>query len=115
MGALRDRMAEDLVLRRLSPSTSKTYLHYARRFAKHYGRSPTELGEEDIRAYLLHLIEVELVSHQAYRQSVAALEDPAMLRPTALSQAADCVNHKRRVKQRLREFEPYGPLTQSKP
>lgn len=74
MGQLRDRMAEDLVLRRLSPSTSKTYLHYARRFAKHYGHNPAELGEEDIRAYLLHLIEVELVSHQAYRQSVAALK-----------------------------------------
>ncbi len=67
MGQLRDRMAEDLVLRRLSPSTSKTYLLYARKFAKHYGRSPAELGEEDIRAYLLHLIEVDLVSHQAYR------------------------------------------------
>ena len=74
MGQLQDRMAQDLKLRRLSPSTCKTYLHYARRFAKHYGRNPADLGEEDIRAYLLHLIEVDLVSHQAYRQSVAALK-----------------------------------------
>ena len=74
MGALRNRMAEDLTLRRLSPSTIKTYLLYALKFTKHYGHSPAELGEEDIRAYLQHLIELDLVSHQAYRQSVAALK-----------------------------------------
>ena len=74
MGQLRDRMAEDLKLRKLSPSTNKVYLLYARKLAKHYGRSPAELGERDIRDFLLHLIEVEQVSHQSYRQCYASLK-----------------------------------------
>ena len=45
MGQLRDRMTEDLKLRKLSPSTNKVYLLYARKLAKHYGRSPAELGD----------------------------------------------------------------------
>ena len=74
MGQLRDRMAQDLRLKKLSPLTSKVYLLYARKLAKHYRRSPAELGERDIRDYLLHLIEVEQVSHQTYRQCYAALK-----------------------------------------
>ena len=74
MGQLRDRMTEDLKLRKLSPSTNKVYLLYARKLAKHFGRSPAELGDRDIRDFLLHLIEVEQVSHQSYRQCYAALK-----------------------------------------
>ena len=59
MGQLRDRMAQDLILRGLAPTTSKTYLLYCRKFAAHYRRSPEQLGEAEIRAFLLHLIQVE--------------------------------------------------------
>ncbi len=44
MGRLRDRMAEDLLLRGLSPSTRRNYLLYCKKFAGFYGRSPEELG-----------------------------------------------------------------------
>ncbi|MBT8207296.1 MAG: site-specific integrase [Acidimicrobiia bacterium] len=74
MGELRDRMAADLKLRKLSPSTNKVYLLYARKLAKHFGRSPAELGERDIREYLQHLIDVEQISHQSYRQCYAAIK-----------------------------------------
>ena len=47
VGQLRDRMAQDLKLKKLSPSTSKVYLLYVRKFAMHYRRSPAELGEVD--------------------------------------------------------------------
>jgi len=43
-------------------------LLYCRKFAAHYGRSPEELGETEIREYLLHLIQVEQVSYATYRQ-----------------------------------------------
>jgi len=74
MAQLRDRMEQDLILRQLSPATRRNYLLYGRKFAAHYGRSPEELGEAEIREYLLHLIQVEQISYATYRQIVAALK-----------------------------------------
>ena len=68
MGRLHDRMEQDLKLKNVSPATRKIHLMYARKFVAHYGRPPTELGDRQIRLYLLHLIEVEDVSHGTYRQ-----------------------------------------------
>ena len=62
MAQLRDRMEQDLILRQLSPATRRNYLLYCRKFAAHYGRSPEELGETEIREYLLHPIQVEQVN-----------------------------------------------------
>jgi site-specific recombinase XerD len=67
-------MEQDLILRRLSPSTRRNYLLYCRKFTAHYWRCPEELTEAEIRAYLLHLIQVEQVSYATYRQIVAALK-----------------------------------------
>ena len=74
MGQLRDRMEQDLILRKLSPATRRNYLLYCRKFAGHYGRNPEELGEAEIRDYLLYLIQVEQVSYATYRQILAALK-----------------------------------------
>ena len=59
MGQLRDRMEQDLKLKRVSPATIRNYLLYCRKFAAFYMRSPEELGASEIRAFLLHQIEVE--------------------------------------------------------
>jgi hypothetical protein len=45
MGQLRDRMEADLTLAGYSPATQKIYLPYARQYAKHFMRSPAEMGE----------------------------------------------------------------------
>lgn len=74
MGQLRNRMEEDLTLKGLSPATQKIYLLYCRKFAAHYHRSPENLGEAEIRQFLLHMIRVEQVSHETYRQILAALK-----------------------------------------
>jgi integrase len=74
MGQLRDRMEQDLILKNLSPANRRNYLLYCGKFAAHYGRSPEELGEIEIREYLLHLIQVEQVSYGTYRQILAALK-----------------------------------------
>ena len=74
MGRLHDRMAEDLRLRKLSPATQRNYLFYARRFAAFFMRSPEELGEAEVRQFLLHQIEVKHLSYAAYRQIYAALK-----------------------------------------
>jgi integrase/recombinase XerD len=74
MGRLHDRMAEDLTLRNFSPATRRNYLLYARKFAAFFMRSPEDMGEPEIRQFLLHQLEVKRLSHSAYRQIYAALK-----------------------------------------
>jgi integrase/recombinase XerD len=74
MGQLQDRMAEDLRLRHFSPATCRNYLLYARRFARFYMRSPADLGEAEVRAFLLHQVEVRHLAYDSYRQIYAALK-----------------------------------------
>ena len=59
MGRLHDRMAEDLVLRNFSPATRRNYLLYARTFAAFFMRSPEDMGEPEIRQFLLHQLEIK--------------------------------------------------------
>lgn len=74
MGQLRDRMEQDLKLRGFSPATIRNYLLYCRKFAAFYRRSPEELGEAEIREFLLHQLEVEGLACSSYRQVYAALK-----------------------------------------
>lgn len=60
--------------RSLRNNTRRNYLLYCRKFAAHFGRSPEELGETEIREYLLYLIQVEQVLYATYRQVVAAVK-----------------------------------------
>jgi len=62
MGRLYDQMKMDLELKNLSPKTVSCYLHWMVEFVRHYGLSPVEMGEEEIRNYLHHLIAVKKVS-----------------------------------------------------
>ena len=54
---LRQRMIEDMAIRRLSPRTQAFYVGAVARFARHFGRSPDTLGYEEVRAYQLHLVQ----------------------------------------------------------
>src|SRR6516165_8980487 len=74
MGQLRDRMEQDLKLKGVSPATIRNYLLYARKFAGFFMRSPAELGAAEVRAFLLHQIEVEQLAYASYRQVYAALK-----------------------------------------
>jgi integrase/recombinase XerD len=53
MGQLYEKMASDLKLRRYSARTQESYLYCAKRFAKHFMRSPAEMGSKEIREFLL--------------------------------------------------------------
>ena len=74
MGQLYERMAQDLVLRNFSPATQRIYLLYSRQFVAHFMRSPEEIGEAEIRQYLLHQLGVRKCSNTTYRQIYAALK-----------------------------------------
>ena len=57
MTPLRQRYIEELRLKNFSPGTIKVYVFAVAKFARHFGRSPDTLGGEDVRAYILHLLD----------------------------------------------------------
>ncbi len=72
MGQMKEKMAGDLGLRGYKPGTCAEYLRCAKKFAAHYMRSPAEMGEVEIRAYLLEVKEKQGLG--ALKMSVAALK-----------------------------------------
>ena len=73
MTPLRQRMIEEMKLRNLAPRTIEVYVSRVASFARYYGRSPEVLGREEVRSYLLHLVQEKKVSWSVFNQSVAAL------------------------------------------
>lgn len=73
MGELRDRMDEDLRLRRKSENTRRAYLRCVREFAAYHGRSPAQMGEVEVRAFLTHLVKVRRVRSSTQGVYAAAL------------------------------------------
>ena len=54
---LRQRMIEDMRMRKLAPKTQAAYIRNVRKFAKYLGRSPDAATVEDLRNYQLHLVD----------------------------------------------------------
>ena len=54
---LRQRMLDDMRMRKLGAKTQSGYLRAVRRFAIYLGRSPDSATVEDLRRYQLHLVE----------------------------------------------------------
>jgi len=73
MTPLRKQMIDALELRGSSPKTVKLYVHCVARFAWHFGRSPAQLGEKEVRTYLLYLLQERKVAVGTYKQALAAL------------------------------------------
>jgi hypothetical protein len=53
---LRQRMMDDMRMRRLAPTTQANYLRVVRAFTVFLGRSPDTATVEDLRRYKLHLV-----------------------------------------------------------
>ena len=59
MTPLRQRMVEDMQLRGLSERTQQMYVRAVRQLAEHYGKSPNQVTEEELRQYFLYLKNVK--------------------------------------------------------
>lgn len=57
MTALRERMIGDMRLAGLSPRTQQAYTQAVKRLAMHYHRRPDRLDEEEVRAFLVGVID----------------------------------------------------------
>ena len=73
MGEIRDRMVADLTLRGAAQNTCEAYLRFAHAFVAFHRRSPTELGTEHVRAWLLHLLQEKRRSPRTVNVAIAAL------------------------------------------
>jgi len=74
MGKLRDQMVVDLQLCGAKPRTQKAYLREAENLAKYFNRSPADLGENELKEYLLYLIKERHLSEGTFRFYVAGLK-----------------------------------------
>ena len=52
---LRQRMLEDMSVRRFTPATQREYIRAVKRLAAFLGRSPDTATPEELRAFQLHL------------------------------------------------------------
>jgi integrase/recombinase XerD len=73
MTPLRQRLLEEMQRRNYAPKTIASYVLQVAQFARHFGRSPDQLGADDVRAWQLHLIQVRRVAWSTYNQAVCAL------------------------------------------
>ena len=74
MTPLRQRMLEDMQLRGLSPATQRAYLQAVQHFAHHFGKSPDQLTEEQLRQYFLYLRNDKRVSRSTSTIALCAIK-----------------------------------------
>ena len=55
---LRQRMIEDMTMRKLSPKTQSAYIRAVRKLAQFLARSPDTATAEELRCFQLHLVEL---------------------------------------------------------
>jgi integrase/recombinase XerD len=73
MTPLRQRMLEDMRIRNFASNTQSCYLQQVSSFAKHFGRSPDELGLEEIRTWQVHLLHDRKLNPKSIGMATAAL------------------------------------------
>src|SRR4030067_1605515 len=74
MGKLRDERLLDREWSGAKPRTQKTYLREAENLAKYFNKSPEQLGEDELKAYMLYLMKERHLSEGTLRFYVAALK-----------------------------------------
>jgi integrase/recombinase XerD len=70
---LRKMMLEELQRRNYSEITTRKYLQYVTAFARHFGKSPDQLGPNELRSYQAYLLQERKVTPGTAVNCVAAL------------------------------------------
>ena len=74
MTPLRRPMIEDMQLRGFSPSTQRCYVQAVQRFAQHFGKSPDQITEEELRQYFLYLHNEKQVARSTATIALCAIK-----------------------------------------
>jgi len=72
MSELRTRMIRDMAVRGFSPRTHEAYIAAVVRLAKYYKRSPDQLTNDEVQAYLAYLIQERKLSWSTCSQAAHA-------------------------------------------
>ena len=73
MSPLRQKMIDTMVLKGFAVRTQQTYLYAITRLARHYHRSPDQLGVADVERYFLFLLREGKLAPASVRVSVHAV------------------------------------------
>src|SRR5215468_10371820 len=73
MTPLRRRMTEDMQVRNFSPHTQNSYVQQVSLFARHFSKSPEELGPDEIRSYQVYLTNERKLAPSSILIAIAAL------------------------------------------
>ena len=83
---LRQRMIEDMTLRKLGPSTQTGYLRAVVKLNQYLKRSPDAATAEDLRLFQLHMVQqgdsslaLTVEKHSSLRHSHPAAESPSSI------------------------------------
>ncbi len=74
MTELRQRMVDAMVQRGFAPRTQETYVRAIRRMAKHYRRDPALYTQQEVQAYLLHMVKEQKLSYSSMNQAACAAQ-----------------------------------------
>ena len=74
MTALRQRMVEEMQLRRLSERTQRTYVDWVKQLTRWAGKSPDQVTEEEMRDFFLYLTNEKQLSRSSMNQAVCSLK-----------------------------------------
>jgi integrase/recombinase XerD len=74
MSTLREKMLAELQLRGITPRTQTAYLREVANLENYFNKSPEELGAEEVKEYLVHLLEDRKLSEGTYKYYVAGIK-----------------------------------------
>jgi integrase len=74
MSPLRKQLEDHLAIRGMSERTREAYVGAVAALAKHYGRSPDRIGQEEIQRYLLHLLTERKLAPSSCNVAASALQ-----------------------------------------
>jgi integrase/recombinase XerD len=74
MDALREQMMKDLQLKGITPRTQKKYLREVGIMADYFDKPLEELGEKEVKDYLVHMLESRGISRGTYKCYVAGIK-----------------------------------------
>lgn len=73
MTTLRQQFIRELVVRGMTSRTQESYVWQVYRLARHYHRSPDQIGDEELKAFLFHLASELKLAPSTLNQAVSAL------------------------------------------
>ncbi len=74
MSALRQRMLEEMQLRRYAVRTQESYVSWVAQLAQHYSKSPEQIATEELRAYFVYLTVERKLSRSSVTTALSAVK-----------------------------------------